>query len=43
MKYSFKNDYSELCHPALLEALLKASTEQNTGYGLISIQKMQST
>ncbi|MCM3389650.1 aminotransferase class I/II-fold pyridoxal phosphate-dependent enzyme [Ureibacillus chungkukjangi] len=34
MKYSFKNDYSELCHPALLEALLKASTEQNTGYGL---------
>ncbi|MFC7684487.1 threonine aldolase family protein [Ureibacillus sp. GCM10028918] len=34
MKYSFKNDYSELCHPELLDALLKASNEQNTGYGL---------
>lgn len=34
MKYSFKNDYSELCHPELLEALLKASKEQNIGYGL---------
>ncbi len=34
MKYSFRNDYSELCHPEILEALLKASTEQNTGYGL---------
>ena len=34
MKYSFKNDYSELCHPELLEALLKASNEQNNGYGL---------
>ncbi|HWL23037.1 MAG TPA: aminotransferase class I/II-fold pyridoxal phosphate-dependent enzyme, partial [Ureibacillus sp.] len=26
--------YSELCHPALLEALLQASNEQNKGYGL---------
>jgi len=34
MKYSFRNDYSELCHPALLEALLNASKEQNSGYGL---------
>ncbi|HWL11751.1 MAG TPA: aminotransferase class I/II-fold pyridoxal phosphate-dependent enzyme [Ureibacillus sp.] len=34
MKYSFRNDYSELCHPELLEALLQASKEQNTGYGL---------
>ncbi|QCR33072.1 low specificity L-threonine aldolase [Lysinibacillus sp. SGAir0095] len=34
MKYSFKNDYSELCHPDILEALLKASNEQNNGYGL---------
>lgn len=34
MKYSFRNDYSELCHPQLLEALNRASTEQNTGYGL---------
>lgn len=34
MKYSFKNDYSELCHPELLDALQKASNEQNVGYGL---------
>ena len=34
MKYSFRNDYSELCHPELLEALLNASKEQNIGYGL---------
>jgi threonine aldolase len=34
MKYSFRNDYSELCHPELLDALLKASQEQNNGYGL---------
>ncbi|MDN4494496.1 threonine aldolase family protein [Ureibacillus aquaedulcis] len=34
MKYSFKNDYSELCHPELLDALQKASNEQNAGYGL---------
>ncbi|KGR74390.1 threonine aldolase family protein [Ureibacillus sinduriensis] len=34
MKHSFKNDYSELCHPQLLAALQKASNEQNAGYGL---------
>ncbi len=34
MKYSFRNDYSELAHPALLESLLQASNEQNKGYGL---------
>ncbi|SOC36380.1 threonine aldolase family protein [Ureibacillus acetophenoni] len=34
MKYSFRNDYSELGHPALLEALLQASNEQNKGYGM---------
>lgn len=34
MKYSFRNDYSELCHPEILNALMKASTEQNIGYGL---------
>ncbi len=34
MKYSFRNDYSELCHPALLSALLQASNEQNKGYGM---------
>lgn len=34
MKYSFRNDYSELCHPAILDALREASQEQNSGYGL---------
>lgn len=34
MKYSFRNDYSELCHPAMLEALNFAMQEQNSGYGL---------
>lgn len=34
MKYSFRNDYSELCHPAILESLKNASEEQLTGYGL---------
>lgn len=34
MKYSFRNDYSELCHPDILEALREASNEQNSGYGL---------
>ena len=34
MKYSFRNDYSELCHPAILDALREASQEQNAGYGL---------
>lgn len=34
MKYSFRNDYSELCHPAIMEALSLAMNEQNQGYGL---------
>lgn len=34
MKYSFRNDYSELCHPEILQALMNASNEQNIGYGL---------
>nr|WP_106780076.1 aminotransferase class I/II-fold pyridoxal phosphate-dependent enzyme [Lysinibacillus timonensis] len=34
MKYSFRNDYSELCHPEILKALTEASNEQNVGYGL---------
>jgi len=32
--YSFKNDYSELCHPKLLDSLIKNNTLQHTGYGL---------
>lgn len=31
--YSFKNDYSEGCHPRILEALSKANTDQQEGYG----------
>ncbi|MEL3961874.1 aminotransferase class I/II-fold pyridoxal phosphate-dependent enzyme [Lysinibacillus endophyticus] len=34
MKYSFRNDYSELCHPEIFEALIAAQKEQNSGYGL---------
>lgn len=34
MKYSFKNDYSELAHPKILAALSKCSNEQNEGYVL---------
>lgn len=30
----FRNDYSELAHDTVLEALLKAKDEQNVGYGL---------
>lgn len=33
MKYSLKNDYSETCHPRLLEALGKIGVEQVGGYG----------
>lgn len=33
MKYSFKNDYSELAHPKVLSALEKISSEQLDGYG----------
>lgn len=31
---SFTNDYSEGAHPRILEALIQANLEQNTGYGL---------
>ncbi|MDQ0064659.1 threonine aldolase family protein [Chryseobacterium lathyri] len=33
MKFSFKNDYSEGCHPKILQALLKSNFEQQAGYG----------
>ncbi|REC45285.1 threonine aldolase family protein [Chryseobacterium pennipullorum] len=33
MKFSFKNDYSEGCHPNILQALLQTNSEQQTGYG----------
>lgn len=33
MKYSFKNDYSEGCHPSILEAMGKANLEQCEAYG----------
>jgi threonine aldolase len=32
--YYLKNDYSEGCHPALLEALTRTNLEATTGYGL---------
>lgn len=32
--YSFKNDYSEGCHPSILQVLLKDNDEQMPGYGL---------
>lgn len=32
-KYSLKNDYSEGCHPIILEALLRTNLEQQNGYG----------
>jgi len=34
MKYSFKNDYSEIAHPMLLEALSSVGSKQFEGYGL---------
>lgn len=34
MKFSFKNDYSEGCHPRILEALSRSNLEQQNGYGL---------
>lgn len=34
MKYSFKNDYSEGCHPRILEALTNNNLSQQNGYGL---------
>ncbi|KIC62891.1 threonine aldolase family protein [Chryseobacterium taiwanense] len=33
MKFSFKNDYSEGCHPNILQALLLHNTNQQAGYG----------
>jgi threonine aldolase len=32
--YSFRNDYSEGAHPAVLEALMRTNGEQTCGYGL---------
>ncbi|MDA3911826.1 MAG: aminotransferase class I/II-fold pyridoxal phosphate-dependent enzyme [Bacteroidales bacterium] len=32
MKYSFRNDYSEGCHPKILEALTKHNLNQEDGY-----------
>ena len=34
MKLSFKNDYSEGCHPSILHALATSNLEQHDGYGL---------
>lgn len=33
MKYSFRNDYSEGCHPAIIEAIKKNNQGQCDGYG----------
>jgi threonine aldolase len=33
MKFSFKNDYSEGCHPNILQSLLQHNLDQQTGYG----------
>lgn len=33
MKFSFKNDYSEGCHPNILEALVRYNLIQQPGYG----------
>ena len=33
MKFSFKNDYSEGCHPRILESLLRNNFDQQAGYG----------
>lgn len=33
MKYSFRNDYSEIGHPTILKTLLDNATVQNVGYG----------
>lgn len=34
MKFSFKNDYSEGCHPRILQALAETNLMQQNGYGL---------
>ena len=31
--YSFKNDYSEGAHPALLQAIVESNMQQEEGYG----------
>lgn len=33
MKYKFLNDYSEGCHPLILESLLRSNLSQQAGYG----------
>ncbi|WP_288458139.1 aminotransferase class V-fold PLP-dependent enzyme [uncultured Chryseobacterium sp.] len=33
MKFSFKNDYSEGCHPNILKALAEHNLDQQAGYG----------
>nr|WP_315028403.1 aminotransferase class V-fold PLP-dependent enzyme [uncultured Chryseobacterium sp.] len=33
MKFSFKNDYSEGCHPNILQTLLQCNLDQQAGYG----------
>ena len=33
MKFSFKNDYSEGCHPNILQAFLRHNLDQQAGYG----------
>ncbi|ASW73462.1 amino acid lyase [Chryseobacterium piperi] len=33
MKFSFKNDYSEGCHPHILQSLLQHNLDQQAGYG----------
>lgn len=33
MRFSFKNDYSEGCHPNILQALLQYNLDQQAGYG----------
>lgn len=39
MKYSFRNDYSEIGHPEILKVLLDNAYTQNTGYGFDDITK----
>ena len=34
MRYKFTNDYSSLCHPEILKALVGLGEEQNVAYGL---------
>ncbi|MDO5609007.1 MAG: aminotransferase class V-fold PLP-dependent enzyme [Capnocytophaga sp.] len=39
MKYSFKNDYTEGCHPKILESLLVNNLKPENGYGLDSFSQ----